>query len=263
MKLGCASWGFRELGLEEYFEAAESLGLKYLEVECFNEAEAPRHIPSDFTPEDMIQLQAKAREKNIKIVSFAGSDDFTVTDKSAVANDIVRIKRMIDLAAAGGSEVIRLFAGWIEEGKATDATYEQVIKAFKEVGEYAFGKDVVLVVENHGGITSSPAQMRRILDGISLPSVRLNYDPANFHHCKNDPVKALEELKNYVSYVHLKDSLFKGGIHEFKAVGEGEINWPPIKKWLDTRFNGYAMIEYEDPVDVISGTERSLSFLKK
>lgn len=263
MKLGCASWGFRELDLEEYFRIAAALGLEYLEVECFNEEEAPRHIPSDFTPEDMIRLQAKAKEKNVEIVSFAGGNDFTVTDKAAIANDIARIKRMIDLAKVGKVEVIRVFAGWIEEKKAGETTYAQVINALKETGRYALKKGVILALENHGGITSDPEQIKKILDGVNLPSVRLNYDPANFHHCKNDPVRALGYLKNYISYVHLKDSKFEDEIHKFKAVGEGKIDWLPIIDWLNTSFNGYAMIEYENPADVVDGTERSLSFLKQ
>ena len=94
MKLGCASWGFRKLKLEEYFEAVAGMGLKYVEVECFNEDEAPGHIPSGFTAKEMIELQTHARKMGIKIISFAGGNDFTVEDQSLIAADIDCLKKM-------------------------------------------------------------------------------------------------------------------------------------------------------------------------
>jgi len=273
MKLGCASWGFREMNLTKYFDAAASfekmgtvpLGAVpnfFIEVECFNEEEAPGHIPTGFSPEEMVELQKRAEKKGLRIVSFAGGNDFTVKDRFLIKNDIIRIKKMIDLAKAGGVEIIRLFAGWISEDKITDSTYEQVINGFKEVGKYAQNNGIILAMENHGGITRAPEQVKKILNGVNLTSVGLTYDPANFHHCRINPLEALKVLKGYIVYVHLKDSLFKEKTHSYEAIGEGEINWQPILDWLKEDFEGYAMIEYERTIDIIEGTRKSLDYLR-
>ena len=169
MKLGCASWGFRKLDVEDYLRTISELGLKFAEVECFNETAIPgKHIPSYITERDIVSLREKADSLGVKIVSFAGGNDFTVQDKSLISKDISRIKKMIDLAKAGEVEIIRLFAGWIEEDKITDSTYKQVINSFKEVGEYAQDKGIILALEDHGGITATPEQIKRLLDGVNL-----------------------------------------------------------------------------------------------
>lgn len=262
MKIGCASWGFRKLTLQEYFEAVSSLGVKFLEVECFNEKQASNTIPESFTKKEMVYLQEQTKKQELQIVSFAGGNDFTVQDKSSIKDDIVRIKKMIDLAEAGGVEIIRLFAGWAEENEITDIMYEQVINGFKEVGEYAQNKGITIALENHGGITKTPDRIEKLLSGVNLSSVGLNYDPANFHHCKVNPEEALKSLKEYIVYVHLKDSQFINDVHEYKAVGEGEIDWTGIFNWLKTSYQGYAMIEYENPDDVVEGTKHSLDYLR-
>lgn len=45
MKLACAGWGFREMPIEDYFEAARDLGIGYVEVNC--QDEAPLHLHED------------------------------------------------------------------------------------------------------------------------------------------------------------------------------------------------------------------------
>jgi sugar phosphate isomerase/epimerase len=263
MKLGCASWGFRKMNVDEYMEAVSQLGLGNMEIECFNADEASNNIPEECDVSGIKDFENKAIEKGLNIVSFAGGNDFTAEDKTVIEEDVKQVKKMIDLAAAGNIEVIRLFAGWLEEKKVADSTFQQVIDCFKETGQYAQKKNVILAIENHGGITRTPEQVKRILDGVDMPSVGLNCDPANFHHFGVDPVEALRKLEDYIVYFHLKDSEFKNGEHDFKAVGDGDINWGPIFEWLNTSYTGYAMIEYEDPEDIVEGTQKSIAYLKR
>jgi sugar phosphate isomerase/epimerase len=261
MKLGCASWGFRKMNLDEYFSTVLSLGLKYAEVECFNESETSNTIPTGFNAEDMKKLQKEWNEKGLKIASFAGGNDFTSPDDVAVEKDIEKIKKMIDIASAGGVEVIRLFAGFAQV-EATEEVFEKVINNYKKVGYYAEQRGVILAMENHGGITRTAEQVKKLLDGIKIDSVGLNYDPANFHHYGVDPVDALEKLKDYIVYFHLKDSKFENQQHFYKAVGEGNIQWKPVFQWVEESYDGYCMIEYENPEDAAEGTKRSIDFLK-
>ena len=262
MKLGCASWGFREMDLAEYFEAASALGVGYLEVECFKDEKAPGHIRTGCSVEQLLRVQEEAKRKGLRIVALAGGNDFTTEDEVAAAKDAKRIRQMIDLAGGGGVGMIRLFAGFMEEDQLTDTVYDRVSARFREAGEYARGKKVRLSLENHGGITRSAAQVKRLIDGIGLPTVGVNYDPANFQHVGEDPVEALEVLKEHIVYVHLKDSRRRGGACEYTAVGEGDVAWAPILAWLEESYDGYAMIEYESPVDIVEGTRRSLAFLR-
>ena len=75
-------------------------------------------------------------------------------------------REWIDHAATIGAPVIRIFAGRVPKGDSEEVAIERCVAGINESLEYAAKKGVFLAMENHGGITATPDQMMKIIDGI-------------------------------------------------------------------------------------------------
>lgn len=261
IKLACAVWGFRELGLEEYFKAAVEAGIPLVEVGC--SIHVPRHLRVGMTQGEIEDVLDLARDSGVEIIALAADNDFALADESALQAEVRRVKQIIDLAASSKTRMVRLFASNITAEEATEGTYHRVAACFNEVGRYAEGKGIRLALENHGGITSNAEGVLKIMQGVESEAVGLTYDVANFYRDSQDPLSALHQISPHVVHVHLKDYRRTDSGHEFCALGEGEIDYPPILEALSRTYHGYYAIEYEEPSDIVRGTRDSLSFLSR
>lgn len=260
MKVACAAWGFREMKLDEYFEAVRALGIPFVEVNCTQSV--PKHLSPKATPEEAKQISELAQSLGVKVVALAASNDFTTENEASWRNHVEAVKYVVDLAEAAGAEVVRIFAGWTQ--KVDNAAFERAARGIREVGEYAEAKGIAIAVENHGGITATGEQCAKLLGLVGeLPNVGLNYDPANFAYYGEDPLHALKAIGKRVAYCHLKDvRRTPDGKPEYCAVGDGEINWAPIFEELRSFYVGYLAVEYERSEDVVDGTKRSLETIR-
>jgi sugar phosphate isomerase/epimerase len=266
VKFACAAWGFREMTLPEYFAAADDIGLEFVEVNV--SPNTPKHLTYESTDDEVKQMVDDAEAAGVQVVALAGGNDFASPN---VEDEIEKVKRQIDMTRLAGAEVLRIFAGWVGAPQYTDATFARVVSALMEVGEYGAAKGVCVAVENHGGITATGAQCRRLLEIpvesmpdalVSLP-LGLNFDPANFRHAGEDALSALLVTSDLINYSHWKDVLYEGDKPEYCAVGEGVIDWGPVvRTLLESGFNGYWAIEYENVADVVRGTRDSVDYLK-
>ena len=259
MKIACAGWGFRQMGMRKYFEEALALGTGFVEVNCSENV--PEHLSPKATLDEAREMTELARSIGVKVVALAAGNDFTVADGAMWNQHVASVKHVIDLAQAAGAEVVRIFAGWAEE--LADAVFKRAARGIREVGEYAKTRGVVLGIENHGGITGTGESCAKLLDLVGdLDAVGLTYDPANFAYTGADPLRGLTAVGERVTYCHLKDVRRDlDGKPECCAFGEGEIDWPPILAGLRAFYGGYLAIEYERAEDAAAGTRRSLENL--
>lgn len=257
-KFACAAWGFREMTLPEYFAASKGMGIDLVEVNV--SPSTPKHLTMDATDAEVAAMVAQAGDAGVTVVAIAGGNNFAAADIDA---EIVSVKRQIDMTATAGADVLRLFAGWVGASQYTDATFAQISDALQVVGEYAEGMDVLLAVENHGGVTATGAQCLRLLEPVTSPAVGLNFDPANFRHAGEDAMAALTVTSDLINYSHWKGVYYEGDKPEYCAVGEGIMDWQPIVDGLiASGFDGYWAIEYETVEDVERGAKASLDYLR-
>ena len=273
--LGNASYGFREYGLREFFEASKRIGATAVEIDCgWLEEQSQNKISVDATAEDIANVKKLATEVGVKVLALGGGA--VVGLEGDVAQDRCdELLKVIDLAAALESYVVRVFTEHdfthskhyvLPAERVTDALYETLAAAFNQLGEYAQEKNVALAIENHGGTSATGAGLKRLLDMVPYPSVGVTYDPANYAYGGEDPYAALQAVKDRVLYTHWKDVAHADEKVEYRAFGDGDIEWQPILRSLLDEFQGIWSIEYERKVDstletLVEGTQRSVDNL--
>ena len=127
-------------------------------------------------------------------------------------------KRLIENAYILGAKRIRLFS-FYTESTPRDTALEAVIERLSAFVELT-PKEIILCHENERKIFGEN------IDGClaihkALPSVRAVFDPANFVQAGVDTLEAWAKLKDYVDYLHIKDSLSDCTV---VPAGEGEGN---------------------------------------
>jgi len=158
------------------------------------------------------------------------------------------VMKQFEFCQKFGIKIIRLFASHIPAKYVDDSFFDRVINNLIIVSDMAKEMDIMVALENHGGITGTSDDCLRILRGVNRENIGLNYDAANFVPCNQDPVDAVRILKDYIFHVHLKDVVFtnNGKLEgwEFCTFGDGKINYIEIFNILSS-YDGFYSIECE------------------
>ena len=266
MRYGLAAWGLREESLESQLAMTRELGLELLEFSIANYDKDALQVGS--SDEEIENVKKLFAQYGVKLECGCTGNDFTGDD---VAEQITKVKAVIDIAAKLGLKYLRIFAGFTSDSLVYGERFDKMIAALKEVNDHAAPKGVTLCVETHGGVTCmdngallhfhSPSTRTDMWKKIAETGVSMTYDPANLSGVGMPaPGEFYKEFKAIIPYMHLKDFKDVPGGEAPAACGEGRIDWKRL--WNDLEgYNGPAMVEYEVVEDVRDGMIRSLNFL--
>ena len=274
--LGNASYGFRQIPLREFFAASREMGITAVEIDAgWLLEESSNKISVEATPEEVAEVKQLASEAGVGVAALGGGAVVALYGDE-VEDRSTEIMKVIDLADALDARVIRVFTEHdfnhskhyvLPAERVTDSLYEDLRIAFTAVGEYAAEKNVRLGIENHGGTSATGARLKKLLDMVPCESVGVTYDPANFAYGGEDPYEALLAVQDRVVYTHWKDVARTATGVEYRAFGEGDIDWTPIIGALLDSFTGLWSMEYERKVDstletLVAGTRTSIANLQ-
>jgi L-ribulose-5-phosphate 3-epimerase len=141
-----------------------------------------------------------------------------------------RLKWALDRTRALGLTDLMLHAGFMPQ--VDDPRRRPFLDTLTKVGQLAADKNITVAFET-GQETS--ALLRRTLDDLKCPNLKVNFDPANIILYDNDdPIKAVELLAPDIRSVHVKDAVrtkIKGTWGEEVPLGQGRVN---IKLFIQT-----------------------------
>jgi len=135
-------------------------------------------------------------------------------------------KHTLDVAEILGAGNIRLFSFYIPENTKPEDCKNEVIDRMGAFLETAKGRNINLCHENEKGIYGDiPEHCLELFK--ALPQLKGIFDPANFVQCGENTLKAWDMLKDYIFYMHIKDSLPDGNV---VPAGKGAGNIEYIAK---------------------------------
>ena len=268
MIYGNASWGFREMDLEEQLKITAKMELPILELGIAN---APNDLPSDASDSELENVKSLYKKYGVKLMCAATGNDFT----NGNSDDVEKVKRVIAICAKLGVKYLRIFAGFSPAAEVVGERWDIMIDCLNEVSGYAKSKGVYAVVETHGGVTAFDDGVEHFVSVTTnietltkilkqAPDIKLNYDPANLYAVGIENQKEFfEKIKDRVCCVHLKDFVkLPSGHLRPAACGESDFDWKAALSMLKD-FEGPAMFEYEIPESIKEGSKECLEYIKK
>ena len=120
-----------------------------------------------------------------------------------------------------------------------------VIENLKKLAAFAEQKNVKLLIETNGVFADSRV-MKNLLDAVDSKAVAVLWDVHHPFRFFNEKVEdTYELLKDYIEYVHVKDSVVIDGNIKYKMMGYGDV---PVKKAItilkENGYKGYISLEW-------------------
>ena len=260
-------WHFKgdKFPIEKVIDDAAALGLEGIDV-----------LHRQMESEDNAYLQKLKKHafvNGIAMTCLSIHQGFVTPDKEELKKHVDHTNQCIELAYKMGIPCLRLNTGrWntiksfddlmknrgiepILPGYTEDDGYKWCVDGIQQCLKKAEECGVLLALENHWGLGSTPEGMIRIQDTVNSPWLGLLMDTGNF---LENPYDKLKMIAPRASFVQAK-TYYGGG--EWYSL---ELDYDRIVKILkDVNYHGYISIEFEGKEDAKSGVRKSVELLRK
>ena len=164
--------------------------------------------------------------------------------------------------------------------EASDPRWARVTDALGQLAAHGESVGAILALETG---PEPPSVLRRMIEQIDSPAIRVNFDPANlliwppiiaerrdvpFDYERVlrdfDPVEGLRTLIPYVVHSHAKDSiLYADGTSKEVVLGTGMAKWPELHAVFQANdYPGFYAIEREVGEDPMGDVRKGVEFLR-
>lgn len=270
IKLGLSSysyWHFKttKVPIETVIDEAARLGFEGVDI-----------LHRQMEGEDNAYLQKLKRHaflNGIDLICLSIHQGFVFPDAAERQKNIEHTIKGIELAYKLGIPCLRLNTGrWntiksfdelmakrgiepILPGHTEDEGFKWVIDSIEKCLSKAAECGVVLALENHWGLSSTPEGLLRIRKAIDSPWMGVLMDTGNF---LENPYDKLEMVAPYASFVQAKT--YYGGGEWYSLDLDYKRIFDILKK---ANYKGYVSIEFEGKEAAESGVRQSVEMMRK
>ncbi len=271
LRLGVSSYSYwhftpEKVLLSVIIDKAADSGVMGLEI-----------LEQQLESEDNGYLQGVKRQafrRGLALYNIGTSQNFIAKDAETRREQVQHTLRCIDLAHALGVPSIRVNAGtwqrpggpglvesrgWTQpwEGFSEDDGFAWAIEGLGACVAHAEERGVMLLLENHWGLTTTAEGMLRVLEGVDSPWLRAILDMGNFYY-DGDMYTAMERIAPYVDLAHAKT--YPGGGLVFTI----DIDYARVFRILkNAGFQGYVSIEMEGKEHAETAVPKGVEVLRE
>lgn len=260
-------WHFKEkkFPIEAVIDEAAKLGVEGIDI-----------LHRQMEGEDKTYINKLKRHAFVNGIAFTClsiHQSFVSPDKAVLQKEIEHTNRCIVLAAEMGIPCLRLNSGrWgtiksfdelmknrgiepILPGYTEDDGFKWCIESIQQCLPAAEKYGVLLALENHWGLCSTPEGQLRIKKAIDSPWLGILMDTGNF---LENPYSKLEMIAPYTNFVQAK-TYYGGG--EWYTL---DLDYKRIISILQkVNYQGYISLEYEGKEDAATAVPKSIEMLRQ
>src|SRR3954451_23937957 len=198
--LGCPDWSF-----EKIVNFAKDNGYDGLEIRTIQrQMDLPKRTEFS-SPQKIAETNKFLKDKGIKIVNRAASTALHHKEAAERKKNLDEAKQFIDLAQQLKCPYIRVFPNDFPANQDRNETIDLISKGLLELGNYAKGSDVTVLMESHGQVVKSD-DLVTIMQAAEHEHVGLVWDIVNMWVVtKESPATVYPKLKKYIRHTHIKD----------------------------------------------------------
>jgi hexulose-6-phosphate isomerase len=222
----------------ERFKMARDVG--------FEVVQAPT-MPDEHTAEETKNAADKA---NIRIDSVMNMDHWkyplSSSDPAVVEKSLAGMRTSLHNAKLWGSDAVLLVPAVVNAqtsyGDAWTRSQEQVRKLIPMAEE---SKIVIAIEEVWNKFLLSPLEMDRYIREFQSPWIKAWFDTGNVL-LYGYPQDWIRTLSKSIVKLHIKDFKRKEGGYAWVNLGDGDADWPEVRRALtETGYTGSAIVELE------------------
>jgi sugar phosphate isomerase/epimerase len=272
LRLGTSTYSYwhftpEKVPLEYVIDQAHKLGLYGVEL---------LHVQMESEEKSYLQkLKKYGFQRGVALYNLSIHQDFVWDDVNKRQQHVNHTMHCIDMAHEMGIPSIRVNSGawrreeafedllsargWAEpwEGYTVDDGFNWAIDSLAACIPHAERRGVMLLLENHWGLTTTADGMLRILETIDSPWLRAIVDMGNFYF-EEDMYAAMTKIAPYVDLAHAKTYHGGGTVYTLN------LDYERIFRiLLDVGFSGYVSIEMEGHEQAETAIPKSIAMLEE
>jgi len=258
LKLSVAAYSYRRyltakpptMDMFRFVDLAADLGFHAVEPTSY-------YFPADADADYFARFKRHAFIQGLDISGTAIGNNFCLPPGEERDKQLELTRLWIERADAIDAPVIRIFAGGVPKGGNEDDAFKWAVECIEASLPHAAERGVVLALENHGGITTTPEQVLKFVEAIDSPYFGINLDTGNFRG--GDPYADMAQLAPYAVNVQVKTEILAKGSERKEEADLGRI----IRILRDVQYSGYVVLEYEADEDPFSAIPRYARRLRR
>lgn len=263
-------WHFDETtdkwrSIEKCLEAAADMG--------FDGVEILQVQMLDTSPATLRRIKRRAFTLGLDLMGFSTHQGFLTPDADKRTDNILKTTQFLEEAYELGIPTIRVNTGrWgtsknfdelmanrgVEprlEGRTDKEGFEWIIDSFAKLIPEAEKRGVIMGLENHWGLGTTPEGVMKVVDAIKSPWLQVTLDTGNF---LEDPYDRLKMLAPHTVLLQVK-TYYGGGLWYSLDLDYARI----AGIMREAGYRGYLSLEMEGKEDPMTAVPKSLEMLRK
>lgn len=227
MKVGFSTIGCPELSLESVIALAKEHGFSNIEIRAL---ENKMYLP------DTEAFSEKNIRHNYSILKRARLNVSCLTSQCCLTDGqkyLEDAKKYIALAEKLRVPFVRLLGDAMPEPGT--ANTDLVFSLLCSLDEYVKDMEVMPLIETNG-VYANSLYLKRVFEEGNFKNIGVLWDIHHpFVYYKESPEYTYSNLKDYIKYMHIKDSVIENGKVKYVPAGEGNV---PIKECVKLMKSG-------------------------
>lgn len=257
-KLSLAQWSLHKMirndKVDPYTFAEKAKNWGFTGLEYVSQLYNPELSDANYSDEAMTAFveksNAEAKKHGMRnvLIMIDRQGDLAVNDAAERKAAVEKHFKWVDAAAAMGCHSIRVnLAG----SNVPEEWMANSIDGLTQLATYAKDKNINIIVENHGGLSSNGAMLAEVMTKVNMDNCGTLPDFGNFCITRSqdgcadeyDKYKGVKELMVHAKAVSAKS-------HDFDDQGnETEIDYTKMLQMVkDAGYTGFIGVEYEGSV---------------
>ena len=231
----------KELGLRERFQLARDVGFEGIEILTVSD------------PKEADEMKDVSQKTGLVIHSVMNAEHWrsplSSADPAVVAKSVAGMETSLRNAKHWGAETVLLVPAVVNPETGYQDAWARSQKVIRErILPLATELKVIVGIEEvWNKFLLSPLELNKYVDEFASPFVRAYVDVGNmvFYGYPQDWIRTVGKR---TVRLHLKDFQLdrQNGKFSWKNLGEGDIDWPEVRKALaDIGYEGWATVELE------------------
>ena len=239
--LGCPKWPWAKV-----LEQASALGYQGIELRGL-EGEMDLTKRPEFSALRIAETRRSLADRGLVVSDLGASAKMHERDPAKRATQLDEAHRFINLAHDLGVPWIRVFPDEYLPDESHESTQQRIGETLAQLGTFANGSGVGVLMESHGALTDSPSIAAIIKAAGGAPNVGLVWDT---HHTvvegHEKPADTWAALGKWVHHTHIKDSVAQGDDRHYVLLGQGTVGVQAIVQALvQGGYDGFFGLEWE------------------
>lgn len=237
MKLGVNSVLFGGYDLKTAVEYIKFSGYKGIELASI--VGMAEHLSDTASDADLHEIRKLVEDAGLELYCIEAATNILVPE------NLERTKRVFERAAKLGIPIVTVgSSGESDNEEKTEASILAIEKLVQAAGDVGIRFALKL---HYGQSIYNTKTALRLMKEVKHPALGLNFDATHVGRVGDDPVAAIEALKDYIIHSHIRDTFIeqlKIAEPEYQIAGRGTV---PLKdvvnKMVEIGYEGATVLE--------------------